>query len=121
MYVQFTHTLPDALVPLATNTINGFSNPNLYGWLDTADAKKMRHRAMYLICDLETIEDVDVYSNPSLMVASNENEAVTMYNIITGIMHGTVICEVHHDCSKVTVVPTGRTMESDRPKVAFPV
>lgn len=115
MYAEFTYTLPDQLIPLANSVIKGFGNPNLKGFVNTDDAKKMHHRSMYLICDLDTIENVDHYSNPSLMVAATENDAVSMYNIIYGKFNGTVLCEVHHACDNIHVVPTGVVYESDIP------
>lgn len=110
MLIEFQYKLPDGLIPLVNKSIVDFNNDTMIGWLDAADGSRLKHCALYMICESEEHSGMPVYRNPLAIVAKNTSAAMEAFYNITQKENGTILCEIASNCSKILVVPTGRTM-----------
>lgn len=112
MYINFNYTLPDNLFILASEEIIGLNNNHqITGWVDQADinSRILNHCSLYMICELEIINNENRLSNPVAIVAKNQTQAMQLFRAITEKDNGTVMCEIIDNCAGLKVKPTGIT------------
>lgn len=103
--IKFRYKVPDNLVPLMVQTIVEYSGDYIIGYLEENLSGQLRHTSLYLVCELEFINDVQVYKNPLAIVSRNDTEAVLLYNKVTGKDNGAMICEIVNRCDNIKVEP----------------
>lgn len=109
MYINFNYTLPTDLYSLASQEISDLNSQKISGWVDQADinAKRLNHCSLFMICELDIVDNVNRLSNPVVIVAKNDSQAMQAYKDITNKSNGTIQCEITNNCSKIKVEPTG--------------
>lgn len=107
MVVQFKYKLPEGIIPLVRQDIDGFNDDYILGWFDQMDIGQLHHCSLYMICELETIDNNNILSNPLAVVGKNTVQAMETYVKATGNKNGTVLCEIVNDCSSIKVESTG--------------
>lgn len=109
MFIQFKYRLSDQILSFIRKQVIDFDSDSMIGWFNQANAGQFQHCSLYIICELETYEDVYINRNPILIVGKNTVQAMEIYNSITGSKNGTILCEVVNNCSNIKVIPTGVT------------
>lgn len=110
MLIQFIYRLPDSLVSLMKDTIVDFNSNHITGWMDQMDANQIKHCSLFMICELETNDKLNILRNPMAVVAKNDSQAVQIFSKVTNKTNGTVMCEITRDCTTIKVEPTGKTI-----------
>lgn len=109
MLIEFVYRLPEKIVPLAQKDIVDFTDDRIIGYLDQGDVSRLSHCSLYMVCNLNTYNELNVISNPVGIVAPNEGQALDTYFKATENTNGMVFCSIVDDCSTVKVEPTGNT------------
>lgn len=109
MLIEFIYRLPEKIVPLAQKDIINFTDDRIIGYLDQGDASRLNHCSLYMVCDFNTYNGLNVISNPIGIVAPNENQALEIYFRATNNNNGMVFCSIVDDCSIIKVESTGNT------------
>jgi hypothetical protein len=104
--------MPPKLSPLVQEKVPGISSDYLIGWMDKSDVKILRHCSMYLVSELDTIDEVDYYSNPVAIVAKNEIIALGIFTDIAHKYNGTIMSPILDRCDGIKVEPTGVAVKS---------
>jgi hypothetical protein len=103
--IKFKYRLPDNLVPLVNKTIVDYGYDFLYGLMPEGIAYQLRHCSMYLICELESHNNLMVHRNPVAVVERNQQNAMDVYIEATGNKNGTILCEIIDRCDNISVEP----------------
>ena len=113
VYKKFIYNLPEALQQLMIKEIVNFNDTALDCWINVADARELRHRSLYLVCDYRVIGSNAIYSMPMGIVAKNNMEALEAYHDVTTNTNGTIHSELENNCAKMKIIPTDITLRLD--------
>jgi hypothetical protein len=105
MAIRFKYTLPENLVPLVNETIVDYGYDYVYGLLPEELSSDLRHCSLYMICELEFVNNMQVWRNPVAIVAHNDVEAMEVYVTNMGKNNGSVLCEIVNRCDNIVVEP----------------
>lgn len=110
MYIEFRYNLSEHLYNTLKSAVDliGISK-TINGWMNVADATKLRHCQLFLVCK-ENL-DTEVAYEPLAIVASREPMAIAIYCAVTGAENATVYGSLEFDCSKIKVQPTNNIIE----------
>ena len=105
--IKFRYTLKPNLVQLAQQTIKDYNGNLMVGYMDEGDTNNLKHTSLYLVCEIlvDEIPNDKTYQNPIVVVAKNEYTAVNIFNKVTGLEGGSVLCEIENRCDELKVEP----------------
>ena len=105
MAIKFEYKIPDNLLPLVQQTIVDYGSDYLYGYMPEGLAGQLQHCSLYMVCEFESNNGVDIWKNPLAIVSNNEVNAVETYSEATGSEIPSVLCEIVNRCDKIVVRP----------------
>ena len=105
MVVRFKYRLPEHLVPLVAQTVANYGLDYVYGLMPKDLAGQLRHCSMYMICEYESNDGIDVWTNPVAVVGYNEVSAMETYVRNIKKENGSVLCEIVGRCDNIKVEP----------------
>ena len=105
MAIKFKYKIPDNLLPLIDKTVADYGLDYLYGIMPKALVSQLRHCSLYMICEFEFINGMQVWRNPVAIVGSNEVDAMETYVKNTKKENGSVLCEIINRCDNIKVEP----------------
>lgn len=105
MAMKFKYTLPANLQPLVDQTVVDYGFDYVYGLLPEEIAGDLRHCSLYMICELDFVNGMQVWQNPVAVVGHNEIEAMETYVRETQKENGSVLCEIVNRCDNIKVEP----------------
>ena len=100
--IAFKYKLPEGIKDLAWGAIYGFNSEYIKGYMPEGISTQLKHYSLFMVCDLEIVDDNNIYKNPVAIVAKNESRAAELYAEIFE-KYGFVFCELSDDASKITV------------------
>lgn len=103
MAIKFKYVLPEALQPLVKETVSDYGLDYLYGLMPEELAGQLRHCSLYMVCEHENLDNVQLWKNPMAVVAINNSNAIETYSNATGAKNGSVLCEIANKCDKIKV------------------
>ena len=103
MAIKFRYRIPDNLLPLVNQTVADYGYDYVYGLMPEELVSQLRHCSLYMICEFEFINGLQVWRNPVAVVAPNEVDAMETYVRNTKKENGSVLCEIVDRCDKITV------------------
>ena len=103
--IKFKYRIPENLQPLVNQTISNYGSNYLNGLIPADLSGQLRHCSLYMICEYESINGVNVWTNPVAVVGSNEVNAMETYVRNTGKENGSVLCEIVDRCDNIKVEP----------------
>ena len=103
--VKFKYRLPEALVPLVSTTVVDYGLDYVYGLMPKELIGQLRHCSMYMICEYEDHNGVQVWRNPVAVVARNDVDAMEAYVKTMKKENGSVLCEIVNRCDNIKVEP----------------
>ena len=103
MAVRFKYRIPENLQPLVNETVVNYGLDHLYGFMPEELAGQLRHCSLYMICEYENINGLQVWTNPVAIVGTNEVNAMETYVKNTKKENGSVLCEIVNRCDKIRV------------------
>ena len=103
--VKFRYRLPEHLQPLVNQTVMNYGQNYLNGIMPRSLAGQLRHCSLYMICEFESNNGIDVWTNPMAVVGTNEVDAMETYVRTTGKENGSVLCEIVNRCDNIKVEP----------------
>lgn len=103
--VKFKYKLPFDLVKLIKSTIVNYDYDYICGIMPKGLVGQLKHCSMYMICELENHDGIDVYSNPLAVVARNHTNAMETYVKNTEKENGSILCEIVDRCDNIKVEP----------------
>ena len=105
MAIKFKYRIPDNLLPLVNQTVSDFGMDYLYGLMPEELGGQLRHCSLYMICEFEDINGLQVWRNPVAVVGKNEVEAMETYVRNIRKENGSVLCEIVNRCDNIKVEP----------------
>ena len=105
MAIKFRYKIPENLQPLVNQTVVDYGSNYLYGLMPEELVGELRHCSLYMICELESVNTIDVWRNPVAVVGPNEINAMETYVKNTGKENGSVLCEIVNRCDNIKVEP----------------
>lgn len=105
MAIKFKYTIPQNLQPLVDQTIVNYGLDYLYGVMPEEIIGDLRHCSLYMICELDFVNNMQVWQNPVAVVGHNEVEAMEAYVRETQKENGSVLCEIVNRCDNIKVEP----------------
>lgn len=105
MYIKFKYKLPASISALAAKDILDFYDDTVIGWIDNGDIHQLSHCSLYMVCEFESNNGVDLFYNPVVIVAGNQNRAMDIYSEVTEGQNGIIMCSILDDCTNVKVIP----------------
>lgn len=101
--IKFKYNMKTDLIPLVHGTVVDYTNDFLYGLLPEEISTQLKHCSLYMVCELETPDGLNVYKNPIAIVAPTESRAIETYYEFTKKNNGTVLCELERRCDNIKV------------------
>lgn len=105
MAIRFKYKIPDNLLPLVNQTVVDYGYDYLYGLMPEELTSQLRHCSLYIICEFEYVNNLQVWRNPVAVVGKNEVEAMETYVINMKKENGSVLCEIINRCDNIKVEP----------------
>lgn len=105
MAVKFKYRISENLLPLVSQTVVNYGLDYLYGLMPEGLAGQLRHCSLYMICEYENINGLQVWKNPIAVVGYNEVDAMETYVKNTKKENGSVLCEIVNRCDNIKVEP----------------
>jgi hypothetical protein len=105
MAIKFKYTLPANLQPLVDKTVVDYGLNYVYGLMPEDLTGQLKHCSLYMICELEFINNMQVWRNPIAVVGNNEFNAMETYVKNTGKENGSILCEIVNRCDNIVVEP----------------
>lgn len=105
MAIKFKYRIPENLQPLVDQTVADYGLNYLYGLMPEELVGQLRHCSLYMICEFEYINGLEVWKNPVAVVGQNEVQAMETYAQNMNKDNGSVLCEIINRCDKITVEP----------------
>lgn len=105
MSVQFKYRIPDNLQPLVDQTIVDYGLDYLKGFMPEELTSQLRHCSLYMICEFDDINGLQIWRNPVAVVGANEVDAMETYVKNTKKTNGSVLCEIVNRCDNIKVEP----------------
>lgn len=105
MAIRFKYRIPENLQPLVDKTISDYGLDYLYGLMPEGLSGQLRHCSLYMICEFESINGLDVWRNPVAVVGQNEVDAMETYVKNMKKENGSVLCEIVNRCDNIKVEP----------------
>jgi hypothetical protein len=105
MAIKFKYRIPENLQPLVDQTVADYGLNYLYGLMPEELVGQLRHCSLYMICEFEYINGLEVWKNPVAVVGQNELRAMETYAENMHKDNGSVLCEIINRCDKITVEP----------------
>ena len=105
MAVKFKFKIPENLLPLVNQTVVNYGLDYLYGLMPRDLVGQLRHCSMYMICEYESINGTQIWSNPVAVVGTNEVNAMETYVRNMKKENGSVLCEIVNRCDNIKVEP----------------
>lgn len=105
MAIKFKYRIPENLQPLVDQTIVNYGLDYVYGFMPEELAGQLRHCSLYMICEYENINGLQIWKNPMAVVAHNEVGAMETYVKNTKKENGSVLCEIVNRCDNIKVEP----------------
>ena len=105
MTVKFKFKIPENLQPLVNQTVANYGFDYIYGLMPKELAGQLRHCSMYMICEFESVNGAEVWTNPIAIVAYNEVDAMETYVRNIKKENGSVLCEIVNRCDNIKVEP----------------
>jgi len=105
MAVKFKFKIPENLLPLVNQTVVNYGLDYLYGLMPRDLVGQLRHCSMYMICEYESINGAQIWSNPVAVVGTNEVNAMETYVRNMKKENGSVLCEIVNRCDNIKVEP----------------
>lgn len=105
MAVKFKYKIPKNLQPLVDETVVDYGLDYLYGFMPEELSGQLRHCSLYMICEFNDINGVQVWKNPVAIVGTNEFNAMETYAENTKNTNGSVLCEIINRCDNIKVEP----------------
>jgi len=103
---EFKYEISNDLRNLLMQTIVDFNQDYLIGYMPIQSVKKLKHCSLWLVCSYIKEEGKkDQYTNPMVIVAKSNPEALMIYTDITGDIYDTVLEEIQRDCRNIKVLP----------------
>ena len=103
--VKFRYRLNDNLQPLVSGSVQNYYGSYITGYMEEGIVGQLRHTSMYLVCEMNIVNDTMVYTNPLGIVAKNDIDAATIFAEITGKENGSILCEIVNRCDNIKVEP----------------
>lgn len=101
--IKFKYKMSDDLLPLVHGTVVDYTDDFLYGLLPEDISTQLKHCSLYMVCQYENHDSLNIYRNPIAIVAPNESRAIETYYEFTKKNDGTVLCELEHRCDTIKV------------------
>lgn len=105
MDIKFKYKIPNNLLPLVNATVVDYGLDYIYGFMPKDLSEKLNHCSLYMICEFEFINDLQVWRNPVAIVGRNEIDAMETYVKNTYKENGSVLCEIVNKCDSIKVEP----------------
>lgn len=105
MAIRFKYRIPENLQPLVNQTIVDYGLDYVYGIMPEELAGQLRHCSLYMICEFESINNIQIWRNPIAVVGYNEVDAMETYVKNMHKENGSVLCEIINRCDKIIVEP----------------
>lgn len=105
MVIKFKYKIPENLQPLVNQTIVDYGLDYLNGIMPKELAGQLRHCSLYMICEYENVNGLQIWRNPMAVVGQNEVNAMETYVRNTGKENGSVLCEIVNRCDNIKVEP----------------
>ena len=105
MAIRFKYKIPENLLPLVSQTVVNYGNDYLYGLMPEELTSQLRHCSLYMICEFEFINNLQVWQNPVAVVGRNEVDAMETYVKNMKKENGSVLCEIVNRCDNIKVEP----------------
>ena len=86
-------------------TVVNYGLDYLYGLMPRDLVGQLRHCSMYMICEYESINGAQIWSNPVAVVGTNEVNAMETYVRNMKKENGSVLCEIVNRCDNIKVEP----------------
>lgn len=103
MAVKFKYKIPENLQPLVDNTVADYGLEYLYGLMPEELVSQLRHCSLYMICEYENINGLQIWRNPVAVVGPNEQSAMETYVRNIHKENGSVLCEIVNRCDNLKV------------------
>ena len=105
MSVRFKYRIPENLQPLVNQTIVNYGFDFMYGLMPKELSSQLRHCSLYMICEFDEINGMQVWQNPMVVVGTNEVNAMETFVKNTHKSNGSILCEVVSRCDNIKVEP----------------
>ena len=105
MSVKFKYRIPENLQPLVDKTVADYGLDYLYGLMPKELVGQLRHCSLYMICEFEYTNGIEVWRNPVAVVGQNEINAMETYVKNMHKENGSVLCEIINRCDEIKVEP----------------
>ena len=105
MAIRFKYKIPKNLQPLVNTTIVDYGLDYLYGIMPEGLTGQLRHCSLYMICEFDSNNGVDIWRNPIAVVGQNEVDAMETYVKDTKKENGSILCEIVNRCDNIKVEP----------------
>ena len=105
MAIKFKYKIPSNLQSLVDKTVADYGLTYLYGIMPDELLGELRHCSLYMICEFEYSNGIQIWRNPMAIVGHNEVNAMETYVKNTGKENGSVLCEIVNRCDNIKVGP----------------
>ena len=105
MAIRFKYKIPDNLLPLVNETVADYGLDYLYGLMPEELSNQLRHCSLYMICEFDFIDGMQLWRNPVAVVGYNEINAMETYAKNMKKENGSVLCEIVNRCDSIKVEP----------------
>ena len=103
MAIKFKYKIPENLLPLVRQTVVDYGSDYIYGFVPEDLSGQLKHCSLYMVCDFESTDGVDIWREPVAIVGYNEINAIETYTKNTNKTNGSVLCEILNRCDNIKV------------------
>ena len=101
MIIKFKYKVPESIRSLMKEIVSDFNSEYLFGYVPEWLMNDLRHCSLYMVCELKDDDGVDVWSEPVVIVAPNEIDALETYFESTNKQYGSILCEITNRCDNI--------------------
>lgn len=103
--IRFKYKPSDGLLEFLHKQVVDYNDDILYGSMPEDTANKLRHCSLFIVCEYESNDNVNIFRNPLAVVAMNDKDAAQVYKDETGKQNAGILTEAETRCDRISVEP----------------